>query len=139
MNLIHYVLTLFHVKFVCNSAFRNLVFRWEQCKGWVWRNWSSVQQGRNWRLDLRLTHEWRPAKRVTCVKHVGNWRVTTARSLQDKEYSLTFLLTGDWNSWLISVVSDLSAHLVLLKKLTFHIPSHTLLYIPLYPRNVESF
>ena len=29
LNLFNYVLTLFRVKFDCNLAFRNLVFRWE--------------------------------------------------------------------------------------------------------------
>ena len=29
LNLFNYVLALFHAKFVCNSGFRNPVFRWE--------------------------------------------------------------------------------------------------------------
>ena len=29
LNLFNYVLTLFHIKFVCNLTFRNSVFRWK--------------------------------------------------------------------------------------------------------------
>ena len=35
LNLINHVLALFHDKFACNTALRNLVFRWESCKGSV--------------------------------------------------------------------------------------------------------
>ena len=35
LNLINNVLALFHDKFACNIALRNLVFRWESCKGSV--------------------------------------------------------------------------------------------------------
>ena len=35
LNLINHVLALFHDKFACNIALRNLVFRWESCKGSV--------------------------------------------------------------------------------------------------------
>ena len=35
LNLINYVLALFHDKFTCNTALRNPVFKWESCKGSV--------------------------------------------------------------------------------------------------------
>ena len=35
LNLINHVLALFLDKFACNSALRNLVFRWESCNGSV--------------------------------------------------------------------------------------------------------
>ena len=35
LNLINHVLVLFRDKFSCNTALRNLVFRWESCKGSV--------------------------------------------------------------------------------------------------------
>ena len=35
LNLINNVLALFRDKFACNTALRNLVFRWESCKGSV--------------------------------------------------------------------------------------------------------
>ena len=63
---------------------------------------------------------------VTRLEHARSRRIRTAGSLQDKKYSLAFLLSGDWNSQLILVASDLPVHPVLLKT-DFHIPSHTLL------------
>ena len=35
LNLINHVLALFRDIFVCNITLRNLVFRWESCKGSV--------------------------------------------------------------------------------------------------------
>ena len=35
LNLINHVLALFHDKYACNTAVRNLVFKWESCKGSV--------------------------------------------------------------------------------------------------------
>ena len=52
---------------------------------------------------------------VTRVKHVGSWRVSTVGLLQDKNYRLAFWLSGNWNSWLIPVTSDLPVHHILLK------------------------
>ena len=63
---------------------------------------------------------------VTRLEHARSRRIKTAGSLQDKKYSLAFLLSGNWNSQLILVASDLPVHPVLLKT-DFHIPSHTLL------------
>ena len=52
---------------------------------------------------------------VTRVEHAGSRRIRTAGSLKDKNYRLTFLLSGDWNSRLIPIASDLLVHHVLLK------------------------
>ena len=38
LNLINHALALFHDKFACNIALRNIVFRWESCKGSVWES-----------------------------------------------------------------------------------------------------
>ena len=52
---------------------------------------------------------------VTRLEHARSRRIRTAGSLQDKKYSLAFLLSGNWNSQLILVASDLPVHPVLLK------------------------
>ena len=52
---------------------------------------------------------------VTRLEHARSRRIRTAGSLQDKKYSLAFLLSGDWNSQLIPVAIDLPVHPVLLK------------------------
>ena len=49
------------------------------------------------------------------VEHAGSWRAKTAGSLQDKKYSLAFLLLGDWNSQLIPVTSNSPVQPILLK------------------------
>ena len=84
---------------------------WESVK-----NWSSVcikRQltigSRNWLMSGNLP------ECVTCVEHVESWRVRIAESLQDKKYNLAFLLSSDWNSQLIPVVSDSPMYPVLLK------------------------
>ena len=55
------------------------------------------------------------SKCVTRVEHARSWRVRTARSLQEKNYKLAFLLFGNWNSRLIPVANDSLVHPVLLK------------------------
>ena len=66
--------------------------------------------------DLRLMTR----QSAICVKHAESWRVMIAGSLQDKKYSLAFLLVGDWNSWLIPVTSHSPKPLVLLKNDFLH-------------------
>ena len=90
----------------------------------VWR--IQVCEHLEWFLQQDLTSDSQLVTRqsVTRVKHVGNWRVKTAGSLQDKKYSLTILLFGDWNLRLIPVVSHSPKHHVLYKN-DF---SHSFLY-----------
>ena len=56
------------------------------------------EEFRNWisRLASRQS--------ATRVKHVGSWRVTTPKALQDKKYSLAWQLTRDSNLQLIPIV-----------------------------------
>ena len=37
LNLINHFIGFIPCQFACNSTFRNLIFRWESCKGSVWR------------------------------------------------------------------------------------------------------
>ena len=119
MNLFNHVLALFPVKFACNSVIRNFVFRWKLCKGCVWKSvkiWSSVcnqKASHDW--NSWLTRKWWLTRSVTCMEHARSWKVMIAGSLQDKKYSLAFLLVGDWNSRLIPVVSHSPKPLVLQK------------------------
>ena len=43
LNLFNHVLALFRAKFACNLAIRYLVFRWELCKGSVWKSVKKAQ------------------------------------------------------------------------------------------------
>ena len=38
LNLINHFVGFIPCQFACNSTFRNLVFRWESCKGSVWES-----------------------------------------------------------------------------------------------------
>ena len=66
-------MALFRAKIVCNSAFRNFVFRWESCKGSVWKivkkKLKSVHSAgpRDW-ISL-LARDLQVAKASTHVKH----------------------------------------------------------------------
>ena len=117
LNLFNYVLALFRAKFSCNSAFRNPVFRWKWYKNCVWesvKNWSSVCIKRHLTIGPRdwLASDDSPES-STRVKHARSWRIKMAGSQQDKKYSLTILLTSDWKSQLVTVVSDSPVHPVL--------------------------
>ena len=68
-----------------------------------------VTRSRNWLASGASS------KCVTHVEHARSWRVTTAGSLQEKNYKLVFLLFGNWNSQLIPVANDSLVHHVLLK------------------------
>ena len=80
---------------------------WESVK-----NWSSV-------CNQEATCDWLASgdllECVTRVEHVESWRVRTGGSLQDKNYKLVFLLSSDWDLWLIPIANDSLVHPVLLK------------------------
>ena len=66
-------MVLFHVKFACNLAISNLVFRWELCKGSVWENVKKCSRlcnevgARGW--ISRVIRGLHVARRCTQVKH----------------------------------------------------------------------
>ena len=81
----------------------------------VWRIQVCVQSRAFLWLEL-TSDSWLMTRQIAiCVKHAGSWRIMIAGSLQDKKYSLAFLLVGDWNSWLIPITSHSPKPLVLLK------------------------
>ena len=94
MNLFNHVLVLFCAKFVCILTFRYPIFRWELCKGC---EWESVKKTQDVCIQRSLVTDSQLASHQsgTRVKHVGNWRVTTARALQEKMYSLARQLAHD--------------------------------------------
>ena len=42
LNLFNHLLALFYTKFACNLAIRYPVFRWDSCKGSVWKSMKKV-------------------------------------------------------------------------------------------------
>ena len=89
LNLFNHVLALFRAKFVCISAIRYHVFRWESCKGCVWevvKNSSVCVHSKAFsRLELTSSLRMMTSQNATRVKHARSWRVTTAGALQDKK------------------------------------------------------
>ena len=142
LNLINHLVGFILYQFACNSALRNLVFRWESCKGSVWESVKKssrlcTQQG---------THDWiswlardlQVTKWCTRVKHEeelnshANWstigqRVQFGHSINSR-LGLTTQSSRETKSLVYSIW----------EKLTLRIPyTHQYKY-PLYPQNVKS-
>ena len=116
LNLINHFVGFIPCQFAYNSAFRNLVFRWESCKGSVWKSvkeckekLKSVHSSRASWLDL-TTGELPKEAYVWSMQ--GSWRVTPAGALQDKTSRLARQLARDLNSWLVLVASSSSRLIV---------------------------
>ena len=83
-----------------------------------------------------------PCKLPECctrAKHARSWRVAPAVALQDKSPRLARPFARGLNSRLNPVARSSRQNTLFGKKLTFHIPSHRTIYIPLYPQFWESF
>ena len=117
----------------------NPVFRWESCKGSMWenvKNCSSVCKEAG-------THDW--ISRVQAAKMMH-----TCQACQKLKRHANCCTTGQKSqasqaicSWL-ELATQPSREVKLPKhpvweNLTFHIPSHPTIYIPLYPQFRESF
>ena len=98
-----------------------------------------VQGCRDSRLDSRVTRDWQATKVSTRVEHAGELKshasccTTRQKSQAGQAVSSRLELTTQ-----PSREVKLTDHPVW-EKLTFHIPSHPTIYIPLYPRYLESF
>ena len=68
LNLFNHVLAFFHTKFACNLAIRYPVFRWEFCKGSVWKSVKKTQdvctqeEPHDWILWLASCQRWHTCK-----------------------------------------------------------------------------
>ena len=71
LNLFNHVLALFRAKFSCNLIIRYPVFRWELCKGTVWKNVKNTQMCALKKSLTTGSRDWRVTKGGTHVKHVG--------------------------------------------------------------------
>ena len=138
LNLFNHVLALFYAKFACILAIRYPVFRWELCKGFVWKSVKKTQdvciprslatgyQGVS-RLDLATDSWLAGGQNGIRVKHAGNWRFTIVGALQDKMYSMAKQLAHDSNSRFIPFARLSHQNARFRWNLTFHIP-----HIPYY-------
>ena len=89
--------------------------------------------------DSRVTRDWQAAKVGTRVEHAGKLKshasccTTGQKSQAGQVISLRLELTTQPSREVKSLDHPVW------KKLTFHIPSHPIIYRPLYPRYSESF
>ena len=143
LNLLNYVLALFHVKFACNSTFRNPVFRWESCKGSVWENvkekLKSMHSTGPCDWISWLAHGWQITKVDTHVKHIeelkshANWSITWQNFQSSQAVSSWLKLATQWSCGVKSPDHSIW------EKLTFRIPNTHQYKYPLCPHIVESF
>ena len=121
LKLFNHVLALFRAKFIGISAIRYPVFRWELCKGCVWKSVKKFKCvcafGGFLQLDLASDSRLATRQNATRVKHAGSWRITTARALQDKNWQSGLAV----NSRLIPLVRLSRQNALFYRKMTFHI------------------
>ena len=93
-------MALFHAKFACILAIRNLVFRWESCKGSVWesvKNFSSVYKEAGTRGWIsRVACGCKPPDWSTRAKHARSWSVVPVVHYRTKVLGWPGRLLAAW-------------------------------------------
>ena len=136
-------MALFHVKFACNLAISNHVFRWESHKGSVWESVKKcsslckVAGTRDW--NSWVACGWQAARLCTQVKHAkkmnshANWSIIRQKVQSGNSVCSQLELATQSSREAKSPANSV------LKNLTLCIPFSLQYKYPLYPRNVESF
>ena len=143
LKLINHFVGFIPCQFACNSAFRNLVFRWESCKGSVWESVKKSSRvcnlagPRDW--ISRLVHGWQVGKAGTRVKHAKELK-SLASCCTTRQKSQAGQVVSSW----LELTTQSNHEVMLLdhsiwEKMTFRIPNTHQYKYPLYPRIVESF
>ena len=136
-------MALFRAKFACILVISNPVFRWESCKGSVWESVKNC-----WRLCKETgTRGWilRVARGLQAARMLH-----TCQACQKLKSRTSYCIIGQKSQASQAICSRLElmtqpSRKVKLpehpiwEKLTFHIPSHLTIYIPLYPQFCERF
>ena len=103
LNLINHLLALFRAKFACNLAINNPVFRWESCKGSVWKSVKKCSS----LYKIAGTHGWLAASKLPDDAHEWSmqrrWTITPTGALQGKKSNMVILFAHDLNSRLNQV------------------------------------
>ena len=104
------MLALFRDKFACNTALRNLVFRWESCKGSVWEcvkkcsRLCSEVGTRGW--ISREARGLQAAKSCTRAEHAGELNSHASWSTTGQKSRLATQLARGLNSRLSQIASQ---------------------------------
>ena len=132
-------MALFRTKFACKSIFRNLVFRWESCKGSVWEN---VKK------KLKSVHLVGPRDWISQLASRQSWHTYEAcrgaKESRQLEHYMTKFQSSQTVSSRLKLTTQLSREVKspdhsVWEKLTFRIPNTHQYKYPLYPRIVDSF
>ena len=132
------LLALFRAKFACILVISNPVFRWESCKGSVWKSVKNCSRlckeagTRSW--ISRVARGCKPLECCTHAKHVKSWRVALTVALQDKSPKLARPFARGLNSQLNPVTRSSRP---LFRKNWLFTFLLTLLYIYPYTHDLE--
>ena len=134
------LLALFRAKFACNLAFRNLIFRWESCKGSVWESVKKCSrlcsEAGTRGLISREARSLQTAKSCTHAEHAGELNSRATWSTTRQKSRLAIKLARGLNSRLSQVARSSRQPALFLEKLTLRIPfSHQYKY-PSFPQNM---
>ena len=127
-------------KFACKLAISNPVFRWELCKGSVWKSMKKCSSlckevgTRGW--ISRVACSCKPVEWCTRAKHAKSWSVASVVALQDTSPRLARPFAHGLNSRLNSVVRS-SHQNTLFGKIWLFTFLLTLLYIYSYTHDLE--
>ena len=135
-------MVFFRTKFACILAISNPVFRWESCKGSVWesvKNCSSLcKEVGTCSWISRVARGCKPPEWCTHAKDARSWSVAPAIHYKTKVLGWPAICSR------LELATQPSRKVKSLEhpvweNLTFHIPSHPTIYIPLYLRFRQSF
>ena len=98
-----------------------------------------VQGCRDSRLDSWVTCDWQATKVGTRVKHAGKLKSHASYCTIGQKSQASQAVSSQFELTTQPSLEAKSPNHPVWKKLTFHIPSHPTIYIPLYPRYSESF
>ena len=134
------LLALFRAKFACILVISNPVFKWESCKGSVWKSVKNCsrlyKEAGTCSWILRVVRGCKPLECCTHAKHVKSWRVALTVALQDKSPKLARPFARGLNSQLNPVARS-SRQNTLFGKIWLFTFLLTLLYIYPYSHNSE--
>ena len=136
-------MALFHAKFACNLAFRNPIFRWESCKGSVWESVKKCSRlcsevgTRDW--ISWVAYDLQAARRSTWMEHAEELDSHTSWSTTGQKVQTGHSVSSQLELATQSSHEAKSPASLVLEKWLFAFQTHTSVYKPLYPRNVESF
>ena len=136
-------MALFRIKFACNLAISNPMFRWKSCKGSVWESVKkclrlcSEAGTRGW-ISL-VAHGLQAARWCTRVKHAKKLNRHVSCSTTGQKVQTSHSINSQLGLATQSSREAKSPVHSVMEKLTLHIPFSLQYKYPLYPQNIDGF